>query len=456
MIKHPTGQLAELHLKVLLQKNNIIMSRNSLFFTSILIGLVFVLFSCNNTWEEPEFVIPEYTGRPANKTIADIKAMHDLGTDTPDSICNSNEYFIVDAWVVSSDEGGNFYKSMVIQDETGAIEIEIDKTGLYNDYPVGQKIYLNCKGLLVGDYHNMYQIGWIYQGAVGRINSMFLDNYISKDGLPDLENMPQPTLITGSADLSAENVSKLVKIENCQFAEESVGKPLSSSDVITEHEITVNGASIIVRTSNYAKFRSILCPSGTGTLYGILTVYNSTYQMMLRTAEDIQFDNTQPEPEELIYNMTFDANSLTSGGWSLSDPESQTAWYFTTDLSNNNIMFHNPTSAVCDDWLISPEITLADLDGVVLYLDHKMTLQGLQDFFRVYYSTTYQGGDFNENDWTAFNPNLSLFPSSDYGLSNALDVSTIPATSFRIAIRYNNSTGIQAARWSVRSLKFYK
>ena len=125
--------------------------------TNIILSLLIAtlcLASCNK-WEEPEFVVPEYNGPAANHTIADIKAMHpSLGSGTQDSICSWDEPFIVKAVVVSSDEGGNCYKYLTIQDETGGIEIAIDRSSLYNDYPVGQTVYLNCAGLIIGDYHN--------------------------------------------------------------------------------------------------------------------------------------------------------------------------------------------------------------------------------------------------------------------------------------------------------------
>ena len=125
----------------------------------ILVIFAAILSGCNR-WEDPEFKAPIYTGPAANKTIADIKAMHpSLGIGSQDSICHHGDTFIVKAVVVSSDEGGNCYKYLTIQDETGGIEIAIDRSSLFNEFPVGQTIYLNCEGLIVGDYHNKYQIG---------------------------------------------------------------------------------------------------------------------------------------------------------------------------------------------------------------------------------------------------------------------------------------------------------
>ena len=94
------------------------MKKHTICLLSIIAGIV-LLASCNR-WEDPEFQVPVYTGPAANHTIQDIKNMHtSLGTGAQDSICSWDEPFIVKAVVVSSDQGGNCYKYMTIQDETG-------------------------------------------------------------------------------------------------------------------------------------------------------------------------------------------------------------------------------------------------------------------------------------------------------------------------------------------------
>ena len=410
-----------------------------------------VMAGCNR-WEEPEFNPPVYNGPAANKTIADIKAMHpSLGNGTQDSICHYNEQFIVKAVVVSSDQGGNCYKYLTIQDETGGIEIAIDRSSLYNDYPVGQTVYLNCAGLIVGDYHNKYQVGWVYQGSVGRIAPADLSRYLSKDGFPDLNNpiVAHPIEIKNNSDLTAENVNCLVKIDACRFDAADNGLPLANNDFTTDRVVTFNGASLTVRTSNYAYFRNTLIDASKEyTLYGILGVYNSTYQLTLRTKDDIQL-YTAPQIETLA-NLTFDENSFTSGGWS-QYPDNQ-SWKYQA-YNGDKFLYHNSTSTACDDWLISPEISIDDMSGALLYLDHQNNVGGsLATYYQVYYSTTYSGGAFNESDWTAFNPNLNIYPNS-FALSNGLDLNAIGNQKFRIALRYHKSGSVDGTRWAVRGVK---
>ena len=414
--------------------------------------LVCVVMAGCNRWEEPEFMTPVYDGPAANKTIADIKAKHpSLGNNMQDSICRYDEQFIVKAVVVSSDQGGNCYKYLTIQDETGGIEIAIDRSSLHNDYPVGQTVYLNCAGLIVGDYHNKYQVGWVYQGSVGRIAPAALSRYLSKDGLPDLNNpiVAHPIEIKNANDLSAENVNCLVKIDGCKFDAADNGLPLANNDFTTDRVVTFNGTSVTVRTSNYAYFRNTLIDASKEyCLYGILGIYNSTYQLTLRTKDDIQLSSTSQT--ETLADLTFDANSFTTGGWS-QNPDND-SWKFQS-YGGNNFVYHNNSSANCDDWLISPELNLGNVSGAMLYLDHQNNVGGSPaTYYQVYYSTTYNGGAFNESEWTAFNPNLNNYPSS-FALSNSLDLSVIGNQKFRIALRYRKSGTVDGTRWAVRGVK---
>ena len=90
-----------------------------------------------------------------NCTIADLKKLY-VKTGKPVKI---DPDLIIKGQVVSEDRSGNIYKSLYIQDETGAIELKIGKNGLYNDYKPGQWIVVRCSGLTLGNYNGMLQLG---------------------------------------------------------------------------------------------------------------------------------------------------------------------------------------------------------------------------------------------------------------------------------------------------------
>lgn len=423
------------------------------FLSVLFLGLVIVFSSCTKEYDAPEFEAPVYNGEPANKTIADIIAVYE-NAGKMDSICHAGETFIVKATVVSSDEGGNFYKSIVLQDETGGIQIPIDKSGLYNIYPVGQTVYINCQGLVVGNYRGVYQIGWIYEGAVGRVNGAYIDRYLFKDGLPtDVSNLI--TDINSPSDLNATNVNKLVRIKNCKFADNVIGQPWATDDYITNRAIeSINQVSVsnfVVRTSNYAKFKKQHIPGGEGDLVGILSVYQSgsdTYQLLLRTLDDVQsFGSFQN-----VYPMTFDNNSFISGGWSFIDMDGDNSTKWEIKSWNGIIVTHLPADDNCEDWLVSPQIPISTVGGSTMYIEHSLDVsQTLPDYYTVYYTTNYNG-DVTACDWVEIP--ITVYPTA-FGLSNAFEIPNL-SSDFRLAFKYNKTNTTTAAQWSIKSIQFNK
>ncbi len=430
--------------------------RTSLKSISLLLALVILCGVSCKKWEAPEFQEPVYSGKKANKTIADIKARHtQLNSNVVDSICQySGQHFIVKAVVVSSDEGGNCYKYITVQDQTGGIEIAVDQSSLFNEYPVGQIVYINCDGLVVGDYYNKYQIGWIYENSIGRVNYMFLNKYLSKEGLPSMENINALSPcggiceINSDADLSPDKVNCLCTIKGARFSSSCHGLQLATNEVTCDRAL--ENFSVVVRTSNYAKFRNIVIDATKEyDLTGILTIYKSDYQFTLRTAEDMKPAAVEPQPTEvLVKRLAIDANSLTSGGWTQTTAG---AWNY-QNFEGNDFLFHMPpTTGTCDDWVISPEITIDDAD-CILKIEHQIADVTNPDFYQVYYSTTYQGGTINLSDWHLYS--LTSYPTS-FANSNAL--TPVPQGTFRIGIRYNKSNAsVQSHRWRFKALNFYK
>lgn len=91
-----------------------------------------------------------------NTTIAELKELY----TKPGNPVLITDDLVIGGQVISSDQSGNIYRSLYIQDASGAIEIKIGKSGLYNDYKLGQWVYVKCKGLALGAYGGMLQIGY--------------------------------------------------------------------------------------------------------------------------------------------------------------------------------------------------------------------------------------------------------------------------------------------------------
>lgn len=167
-------------------------------------------------------------------SIADLAAMYTVG----------NQFEIEDDIVIcgkvsTSDQSGNFYRSLYIQDETGGIELKIGKTGLYNEYKPGQTVYVKCKGLWLGMYG--YQSPGSFGGGNGMVQlgsndptdeyetsyievQYLIDQHIFKgeEGEP-LEPVTVPeSELPGTDDTQATNkyVGRLITLENLTYADE--------------------------------------------------------------------------------------------------------------------------------------------------------------------------------------------------------------------------------------------
>ena len=117
------------------------------FFATIIIS------ACNKKFDEPDsFPDPNI---PVTMTLKELKAL--LPSTGTVKVINDDK--VVSGIVVADDRSGNFYKSLSIQDATGGISFRLDGTNLFNNYPVGRRLYIKVKGLCVGDYGGLVQLG---------------------------------------------------------------------------------------------------------------------------------------------------------------------------------------------------------------------------------------------------------------------------------------------------------
>lgn len=227
--------------------------------------------------QQPRF---EITHPMANTTIAALKGM------CTSSLVQITQDVIVQGAIVANDESGNLYKQLFIVDETAGIEFKVDVTNLYQSYPVGTKIIINCKGMYLGTYGGVVQLGGLYQGAIGRLSSTDFNNKVYIDGTEAVT--PVETTISTIND---SMIGKLIVLQNVQFIDSDLGKTYSESNATTNRTLEdASGNEIIVRTSNYANFASTSLPNNSGTIVAVLSKYYSDYQLYIRKVDDVVFD----------------------------------------------------------------------------------------------------------------------------------------------------------------------
>jgi hypothetical protein len=265
----------------------------------------------NKDWEAPDFgnnppygnneIVPNTNKKT---TIAELK-------EAFASVITSNGYKLIEddlqlhAVVNGNDQGGNLYKQISIQDETGGIIVGINATDLYAFMPVGQKIVINLKGLYIGGYGKMAQLGAEYNGGMGRMEQgiweksvrLVGDEFTSTNG--DETTTIQMTAKADTIDFSAPKdhnsmIGRVVKLSNVEISGEGTQTlaPEDGSVRLTSNcaNRNINGTEakdIVLRTSTYSDFASRPIPAGKVDIYGVCTYYNGTWQILMRTNSDM-------------------------------------------------------------------------------------------------------------------------------------------------------------------------
>jgi hypothetical protein len=369
-------------------------------FYLFLIALFFIVGSinCERHFDEP----PEYSGPrvKANISITEIKRLH-----IPNNFEKINEDLIIEGIVTANDRTDNFYKSIVIQDSTAGITVRLDGFSLFNIYPIGRKIFIRLKGLWLGDYGGMIQLG----AGVNRSNPQF----------PELIPIPQPlfdrVIIKGDLnqnvlpiklkiqDLNDSLQSMLVTLTQVEFDHSDTAKPYA--DAVNRQTIahtlrTCGIGSVYVRTSGFAKFATALTTRGHGDITGIYSVFRTQKQLLLRDTSDVHMNGlrcTATGPKQ-IYTEDFStqiADSLISIPDIKNVSEAGGKFFLSKVVSGNpcaEISAFATREQVVISWLILPVINLDLSSNEVLRFSTK---DGFDNgaVLQVLVSTNYDGGD---------------------------------------------------------------
>ena len=221
---------------------------------------------------------------------------------------------IIEAYVASSDEGGNFYKSIsfVSLDNERGFSMPVDDYNLYTKFPPGKKVYIKLDSLHIQNRTSQtrgLQIGAAYQGNVGRIAPILYRDII----IPACEgSVNEDEIVNNLTIQQAKNdahLNKLIEFEGVQFTDASLGHNYFDASMnpfptwtATNHNIEdINGNTIIVRISQFSTFAMNPVAEGSGKIRGVLTKYGNDYQFMVLTELDIKLTDDrlgEPEPEE--------------------------------------------------------------------------------------------------------------------------------------------------------------
>lgn len=427
-------------------------------YSNILTGIAFTVFfliSCvqKDEWETPPV---NCLNRFADTTIT----LSDFRAQAPAAgYILIEEDQIFEGYVTSSDESGNFYKTISFQDKpenpTAALQIEVDRANNYADFPVGAHIKINAKGLRLGTDRGVVKIGSsdpVYD--IGRIPGILLNRYISGvcDGNKlEIALIKPLELATLKLAHDEKYINMLVKVRDVQFATGEIGKKYlnynAGAGVDTDRNIVdQSGNASRIRNSGFARFGSDLLPEGKGSLTFVVSRYNVNWRMLIRNLNDIEFSGKR---------FFFDGfeGSLTDH-WIPVNVKGNQVW--------NIQQFGNPKPCAVmngfasgnnlnEDWLISKPFSLQGFSSATLSFETDVRYNGHP--LEVFITENYTGNP-STTVWitlsATLDPNSAQFNTWTY--SGDISLNAFVNKEIQIAFRYT-STPAAAATWELDNVK---
>jgi len=386
-------------------------------------------------------------GLTVTTTIAELKAMHSNG-----NFETINQDLVIKGTVVADDASGNWYRSFVMQDETGGITLLIDITESYFLYPVGREVYVKLNGLVLGDYNNLIQLGGYVasDGSLGEIVEV-TDHLIKSVK----KAVPVPKVLTID-QLSIDDVSTLVQFDDVLFLD-TTG---TYADAVNQNSLNVDladcdGNTVIVRTSGFADFAGASVASGGGTFVGVLSVFRQDFQLLIRDLNDINMsgDRCGVNPGNpcdgvtpvIVSGVDEDfqngANNdlVMINGWFNVATKGTRTWQFKEFQGNiyAQATAFNDSAPEMETWLVTPLIDMNEAktltfetakafytnDGLTAWVSTDFVCDPLQAIWQPL-NATLAGQSDNDNDW---------IPSGD------VDLSAFVGQKIVIGFRYQGS-----------------
>ena len=414
----------------------------------ILSAILLTINSCKKTFDAPP--APSDPNLTVTNTIKELKAMHTVAG----SLDLINSDMIIAGTVIANDKSGNLYKTIYIQDASGAIQLSLDASGLFNSYPVGRKIYVKCKGLCISDYNNMIQLG--VKATVSGVPSFqaiasnLIGQYVIGGSINNSVPIKTVTLADLKTNMQDSLLGTLIRLENFEFSDTSKTFADTSS-YKNDANLDIrncDGGSIIIRTSGYANFAGVKAPSGNGKVVALYTVFRTTKQLVLRDTSDLQLKGSRCNLfEENFQGYASSGTSpLNVPGW-LNIQETGDVPYtmatFGTNVFPKISAFASaqlPTTNI-SSWLITPGINIPT--GLSPKFSFTCARRYPAGTFKVYVSDNFNGNNVSTANWQLLTtvpggPSNAFTPFDPFG---PFDFSSYAGKKIYIGFRYEAAAG---------------
>jgi len=257
---------------------------------------------------------------------------------------------VVEGYVISSDEGGNFFRELIIQDKpenpTAGLKVAIFVNPLFTKYEVGRKVFIELEGFTVGTSNGVVTLGIPDGDFIDEAPAQF-ESKITR-GAEVAEIVPLELSIN---DFSDEFENLFIKLNDVQFSNPNQSFASEDDDEFDGERNIVQVTTCydipkaIFSTSTFADFASLTLPMGNGSISGVLSrnFEDSKYVISVNTLETLDMENPREDilNEEGMTEILFEdweSGSLSTNGWVNFKEEGTRNWQIFTDNENEPSM----------------------------------------------------------------------------------------------------------------------
>lgn len=365
-------------------------------------------------------------------TIASQIAQSNDGTVTFEQI-NGKDIYVI-GYVISDDQGGNWFKELIIQDApenpTSGISISIDVNPLFTRYEFGRRVYIKLTGLTASESNGVTTIGIAGTGNnIERIASSQEQDFIKRDNL--VETIVPLELSFNEFTEQTELI--WIRVNDVQFILEDIDRcfacePGDNFDGERTIKNCADDTIAALLTSTFSDYKSLNIPDGSGFIDALLTrdftgddfvLYVNTPENFNLTSTDrcdpipfipgapISCGNAGGSGSNTLLNETFETQSTGAiampAGWRNIQSRGSETWEVYTSGGNNpsigksvRVGSFNSGDASTVAWLVTPIINFDAQTGEVFSFE---TSNSFADGSRleVFYSSNWDGIDANIN-----------------------------------------------------------
>lgn len=415
-------------------------------------------------------------------TIATVKSHYNFQTNMIYNFRDTNAYFV--GYVISSDEAGNFYKKLILQDKPSnpgaGIQILVDDTALFDTYNFGRKVYIKLDGLSLGYSNGVLQLGIQNRGDVVPIPLALIDNHIIRSG----ETVAITPLSLEISEFQEKYKNIYIRLNNVQFNRNLVrderrfsfsAESIDRFDGERQIESCRDGATANLSTSTFSDFRSLLLPQSSGSIDGVLTrnYYDDFYIVVINTPEDLNFDgNPRCDPVFLncgnnntpgiqdIFQEGFETittvRMLETRGWTNVNVSGGSKRFEPGTQGGNRhvrITAYNTQERPLEAWLVTPAIDLSKAIDPVLSLDIRASFDNAT-ILRVYATTNFTGNPLTTN-WELLDATIPVGPSNQNAVTftrSHIDISCLSG-SVHFGFRYLGAAGEKSTTYDIDNVR---